>query len=87
MPREKMLLMSATEVTLTAEEKRLAATELRKKDVLGHKLNFMFAEVSARYALRNYQVDSCSHRWTVAVQIVALVQLFRSRKQIRRRQC
>ncbi len=41
MPHEKMPLMSAAEVTLTAEEKRLAATELRNKDVLGHKLNFM----------------------------------------------
>ncbi len=68
--------MSAAEVTLTAEEKRLAATELRNKDVLGHKLNFMSSEVSARYALSNYLVDPCSHRWTVAVQIVAQVQLF-----------
>ncbi len=49
---EKMPLMSAAEVTLTAEE----------KDVLGHKLNFMSSEVIARYALSNYLVDSCSHR-------------------------
>jgi hypothetical protein len=49
---------------------------LRNKDVLGHKLNFMSSEVSARYALSNYLVDPCSHRWTVAVRIVALVQLF-----------
>ena len=76
MPRDKMPLMSAAKVTLTAEEKRLAATELRNKDVLGHKLNFMSSEVSARYALSNYLVDPCSHRWTVAVRIVALVQLF-----------
>jgi hypothetical protein len=76
MPRDKMPLMSAAEVTLTAEEKRLAVTELRNKDVLGHKLNFMSSEVSARYALSNYLVDPCCHRWTVAVWIVALVQLF-----------
>ncbi len=76
MPREKMPLMSAAEVTLTAEEKRLVATELRNKDVMGHKLNFMSSEVSVRYALSNYLVDPCSHRWTVAVRIVALVQLF-----------
>jgi hypothetical protein len=43
---------------------------------LGHKLNFMSSEVSARYVLSNYLVDPCSHRWTVAVRIVALVQLF-----------
>ncbi len=54
----------------------IQATELQNKDVLGHKLNFMSCEVSARYALSNYLVDPCSHRWTVAVQIVALVQLF-----------
>ncbi len=41
MPRDKMPLMSAAEVTLKAEEKRLAATELGNKDMLGHKLNFM----------------------------------------------
>jgi hypothetical protein len=68
--------MSAAEVTLTAEEKRLAVTELRNKDVMGHKLNFMSPEVSARYALSNYLVDPCSHRWTVVVWIVALIQLF-----------
>ncbi len=76
MPRDKMPLMSAAEVTLRAEEKRLAATVLRNKDVLGHKLNFMSSEVSARYALSNYLVDPCSHRWTIAGRIVALVQLF-----------
>jgi hypothetical protein len=58
MPREKMPLMSATEVMLTAEEKRLAATELHKKDVLGHNLNVMSSEVSARYALSNYLVGT-----------------------------
>jgi hypothetical protein len=40
--------MSAAEVTLTAEEKRFPPTKLRNKDVLGHKLNFMSSEVSAR---------------------------------------
>jgi hypothetical protein len=58
MPREKMPLMSAAEVMLTAEEKRLAATELHKKDVLGHNLNVMSSEVSARYALSNYLVGT-----------------------------
>ncbi len=76
MPRDKMPLMSAAEVTLMAEEKRLAATKLRNKDVLGHKLNFISSEVSTWYALSNYLVDPCSHRWTVAVRIVTLVQLF-----------
>jgi hypothetical protein len=68
--------MSATEVTLTAEEKQIAVTKLRNKDVLGHKLNFMSSEVSARNELSNYLVDPCNHRWTVAVWIVVLVQLF-----------
>ncbi len=49
MPREKMPLKSAAEVMLTAEEKRLAATKLLNKDVLGHKLIIMSSEVSARW--------------------------------------
>ncbi len=68
-----MPLMCAAEVTLTAEEKRLVATELRNKDVLGYKLNFMSSKVSARYGLSIYLVDPCSHRWTVAVRIIAMV--------------
>jgi len=76
MPKHKMPIMSAAEVTLTAEEKRLAATELRNKDVLGHQLNFMSTEVSSRYTLSNYLVDPCRHRWSVAVRIMALVQIF-----------
>jgi hypothetical protein len=76
MPKHKMPIKSAAEVTLTAEEKRLAATELRNKDLRGHELNFISSEVSSRYTLSNYLVDPCSHKWSVVVRILALVQIF-----------
>jgi hypothetical protein len=35
LPRDEMPMKSAAEVTLTAKDKRQAATELRNKDITG----------------------------------------------------
>jgi hypothetical protein len=41
LPRTQMPLRTAAEVTLTAEEARVAAAELRAADVRGHKVHLL----------------------------------------------
>jgi hypothetical protein len=73
LPREQMPIKSAAEMTLTAEEKRQAATELRNKDIRGHEVNLATSEVTGRYAFSSYLVDPCRFSWSTAVRIVAIV--------------
>jgi hypothetical protein len=76
LPREQMPIKSAAEVTLTAEEKRQAATELRNKDIRGHEVNLATSEVTGRYAFSSYLVDPCRFSWSTAVRIVAIIQSY-----------
>ena len=79
LPREEMPIKSAAQVTLTAEEKRIAATELRAGDLKGHQINVNTGQVGLRYNLSKYLVDPCQCAWSKAVRIVAIIQRFVSR--------
>jgi len=76
MPRSKMPIKSAAEVTLTAEEKRVAATELRAKDVRGHQINLNTDAVSTRYSYSQYLVDPCRFSWSKVVRILGIAMRF-----------
>ena len=76
LPRDEMPMKSAAEVTLTAEEKRQAATELRNKDIRGHEVNLATSEVTGRYAFSGYLVDPCRFSWSTSVRIMAIVQSY-----------
>jgi hypothetical protein len=71
-----MPLRTAAEVTLTAEEARVAAAELRAADVRGHKVHLLSSGVEDRYAYSNYLVDPCQRGWKKSVRIMAIVLLF-----------
>lgn len=75
-PRNQMPLKTAAEVVLTAEEKRLAAQEMRAKDIRGHAVHAMVDKLAARYSFSNYLVDPCKFTWTKVVRIVAIVKKF-----------
>jgi len=79
--RDKMPIKTAAEITLTAEEKRLAAAELRAKDVGGHQVpvHTLTTAVADRYAFSKYLVDPCKQSWTKSVRIMALVIMFTKR--------
>ena len=75
-PKEQMPIKTAAEVTMTAEEKRVAATELRSGDVRGNLINLNTAVVSKRYAFSRYVVDPCKYGWTKVVRVLAIVKKF-----------
>lgn len=75
-PREKMPIRTAAAVTLTAEEARVAAVELRAGDVRGHRLHSLQTVVGDRYSYSEYVVDPCQQSWTKTVRIMAIVQRF-----------
>ena len=76
LPKGQMPIKMAAQVTLTSEEKRQAATELRANDVRGHQVNFNGPVVSARYAHSRYLIDPCKYSWSKVVRIVALAMKF-----------
>jgi hypothetical protein len=76
LPRSQMPIRTAAEVTLTAEEARVAAAELRAADVRGHKVHVLSSGVEDRYAYSNYLVDPCQRGWCKSVRIMAIVLIF-----------
>ena len=76
LPRAQMPIKTTAEVTLTAEEARLAATELRAKDLKGHQVHTLSSVIGERYSYSNYVVDPCRQSWTKSVRIMAIVLIF-----------
>ena len=76
LPRDQLPIRTAAQITLTSEERRQAATELRAGDIRGHQVNFNSPAVSAHYQLSNYVVDPCRHTWSSVVRVMALVLKF-----------
>ena len=74
--RGEMPIRSAAEITLTAEEKRQAAVEMRNKELPGVAVNLSVPAVADRYALSEYLVDPCRFPWSKAVRIMAMVRRF-----------
>lgn len=73
LPEDQMPLMTAEQMTLTAEERRMAAAEIKGQDSLGFILSSFTSKVGDRYKLSNYMVDPCSRPWDSCVRIVAIV--------------
>ena len=82
-PRAEMPVQTAAEVVLSAEEKRLAATEVRSKDIRGHSIHVVVNKMAARYAASSYVVDPCRRPWPSVVRVLAIV--FRFLKNIQAR--
>ena len=76
LPKDQLPVRTAAQVTLTSEERRVAATELRAGDVRGHQINFNGPAVSSHYQYSNYLVDPCRHSWSCVVRVLALVMKF-----------
>ena len=76
LPRAEMPIKSAAEITLTAEEKRQAAVEMRNKELPGVAVNLSVPAVADRYALSKYLVDPCRFPWSKAVRIMGMVMKF-----------
>ena len=76
LPRADMPVRTAAEVVLSAEEKRVAATEMRSRDVRGHSIHVNVDKMAARYAASSYLLDPCHRPWPSVVRVVALVLRF-----------
>ena len=73
LPYEEMPIKSAEEVTLSAEEKRAAAAEMRAKDIRGHQINLAQSKVTERYVCSRYLLDPCRFSWSKVLRVMALV--------------
>ena len=76
LPTDQMPLQTAEQITLSAEEKRLAAAEVRGGDIRGHVVNFLAADVSDRYSFGKYLVDPCRLGWSKGLRVLALAMRF-----------
>ncbi len=79
LPVEDMPLQTAEQITLSAEERRLVAAEVRGGDIRGHVINTVVADVADRYAYSKYLVDPCRLGWSKSLRVLALVPLFITR--------
>ena len=76
LPRDEMPIRTAEQVTLSGEEKKIAATELKSPDIGGYVLSNLTTEVSTRYSYSKYIVDPCVRTWPSSVRILAYVLRF-----------
>jgi hypothetical protein len=76
LPRDQQPLRTVSEITLTSEEKRLAAAETRAGDVQGLRINIFAPDIAARYAESKYLVDPCKFSWSKSRRILALALRF-----------
>jgi hypothetical protein len=79
LPIEEMPLQTAEHITLSAEERRLAAAEVRGGDIRSHAINTVVADVADRYAYSKYLVDPCRLGWSKSLRVLALVRRFITR--------
>ena len=71
LPREQLPIKTAAEVTLSSEEAKAAAAELRASDVKGHQVLAHSTAISERYAHSQYLLDPCKFSWSKSVRIMA----------------
>ena len=77
--RESMPIKSAEQLTLSSEEKRIAASELKAPDIRGHVLLNLTSKVGDRYSFSKYIVDPCLLSWPKSVRVLACVNRFIAR--------
>jgi hypothetical protein len=76
LPVEENPLQTAEQITLSAEEQRQAAAEVRGGDIRGHAINTMVPDMADRYAYSKYLVDPCRLGWSKSLIVLALVHRF-----------
>jgi hypothetical protein len=79
LPIEEMPLQTAEQITLSAEERWLAAAKVRGGDIRGHAINTVVADVADRHAYSKYLVDPCRLGWSKSLRVLALVRRFITR--------
>jgi len=72
-PFSEMPIRTVQELTLSSEEKRLAALELKSKDILGYLVYSMSSKLQDRYAYSKYILDPCKYSWSKILRILATV--------------
>jgi hypothetical protein len=73
---KNMPLRSPEQITLSGEEKRLAALELKAPDIRGHVLSNLTSKIGDRYSFSKYIVDPCVLPWNKSVRVFAFVMRF-----------
>ncbi len=79
LPVEEMPLQTAEQITLSAEERRQAAAEVRGGDIRGHAINTLVTDVADCYAYSKYLVDPCRLGRSKSLRVLALVRRFITR--------
>ena len=79
LPRGDLPLKSAEQVTLSGEEKRIAAVELKAPDLVGCVFSNLKTMVGDRYSFSKYTVDPCIRSWPISVRILGYVLRFVAR--------
>ena len=74
--RSEMPLKTAAQLTLSSEEKRIAATECKAPDFSGHVLTTYENKIEERYIFSRYVVDPCKYPWQKSLRILGCVFLF-----------
>ena len=81
-PWERFPLRSIGQVTLDAEEARLAGKELKVGDHAAHAISTEVSRVKERYEVSRYVVDPCNAEWPKAVNVAAMVFRFVAKLQL-----
>ena len=80
-PRDKFPIRDINQVSLDAEEARLAAKEIKVGEVSAHATQEALDRVKLRYEYSRYVVDPCNASWPKAVNVLAMVLRFVSKLQ------
>ena len=81
LPEERFPLRSISQVSLDAEESRLASRELKVTDHAAHVVKPQLERLTECYRLSRYVVDPCNAEWPKAVNVAAMVFRFVTKLQ------
>ena len=71
--RDQMPVKSLAEISLSAEERRQAAVEMKPADLQGIHLSALKDKVSERHSFSKYLLDPCKFSWERSVKIMSYV--------------
>jgi len=75
-PEKEMPVQSMEDLTLSNEEKKIAAEEIKARDIQGHVLSTLTNKIGDRYSFSKYVVDPCVLSWPKSVRVLAYVKRF-----------
>ena len=76
LPADQMPLKTVQDITLSAEEKRQTAVELKSRDILGYHVTPRMTKLQERYSYSKYILDPCQFSWVKVCRVLALVYKF-----------